>query len=370
MNRMVSILWVLAASALPASAGESRGGVEQSLDRVVNVKLENTKLGDAVQALAKQANTRIVLPPEVVRLTPHGADTTVGVEFSSMPLRQALAELLGPLGLTFAVAGDAIAIGPKEALACLGRAPTWEELDALAELARLQPGTDEAALHTLQAKVQLQVPDADGWQRLAAAIKAAGAGPGDAVLGVACRNLGWVWCVAGTQFIVSSPEQRVQRQLSQPISLRMNYRPLVDVLNALGDRAGVVVRAEPGVLASLPANMQRNFSLNVEQMPLQQVMEKITAFTGLAYALDAQGVVLFRPPTPPGETPAAAHGAPEPAPGADPYVAKIVIPLPGGKSIEWLIRASELPPDLRERREEDLKAAFEQLRGMDGKAGR
>jgi hypothetical protein len=47
---------------------------------------------------------------------------------------------------------------------------------------------------------------------------------------------------------------------------------------------------------------------------------------------------------------------------ADPYVGKLVVPLDDGKSMEWLIRRSELPEDLQRMRERDLTEMIEALR--------
>ena len=56
--------------------------------------------------------------------------------------------------------------------------------------------------------------------------------------------------------------------------------------------------------------------------------------------------------------------------GADPYVAKMVISLEGGKTVEWLIRRSELPEDLRQMRERDIEAFISALRQRGPSASR
>ncbi len=359
-----AVLGLFLAAVAPAVM-DQRALIEQALDEPGRITLENTRLGDAIAEITRQTGVRVDMPPEVMRLVPHGADTLIQrVQIANMPLRQGLHELFAPLGMLVEVREDHVAVIPSEGIRCLGRAPTWEELDLLARLTALQPGTDETDLAKLRAMVQFQVTVFEPWPRLAAAIQTVGAGAGVDVLHTACRNLGWAWCPSDQRILITGREQQVRRMLQQPVSLRMNNRALADVLLALGRAVHVAVRFEPGSLAALPAAVQRNFSLNVQNESAETVLEKVAAYTGLGYLLDPDGVLFFAP----GSAPPASASQPQaaeaigPGSGNDPYVGKVVVQLEGGKTIEWLIRRSELPPDLRERREQDVREAFEALR--------
>ena len=360
------ISFMLAGAMVVPAAGASqldrRGLIEQALDEPARITLENVRLGDAVEKLAEQTGVRIFMPPEVMDFAPYGADTVVQrIEIQNISLRQGLTELLAPLGMTFYVARDHIAVEPVDALRCLGRAPTWNELDLLAELSAMQPGVNEQDRERLRGRVQFRVPVADGWAALAAAMGSVGAGPGDEVLSLACAKLGWGWCLADRQIIVSSGAHQIRRRLEQPISLRMNYRPLIEVLQEVGRAAGIRIHPEPGALQSLPLQVQKSFSLLVADTPAEQVLEKLAAETGLGYLIEPDGVLFFKVD----ETSLSAEGDARAAAATgagDPYVAKIVMPLGDGRSVEWLIRRSELPSDLRRMRAEDLQDAFEAIR--------
>ncbi|MCH7885791.1 MAG: hypothetical protein IIC01_11155 [Planctomycetes bacterium] len=52
----------------------------------------------------------------------------------------------------------------------------------------------------------------------------------------------------------------------------------------------------------------------------------------------------------------------DPLVGVDPVVAKITVTQEDGKTIDWLIRRSELPDDLRQMRKRDLARMIEALR--------
>ena len=78
--------------------------------------------------------------------------------------------------------------------------------------------------------------------------------------------------------------------------------------------------------------------------------------------IEPDGVMFYRPAGASSRGAVAEDGAAAEPPGYDPYVAKIVVELEDGKLAEWLIRRSELPPDLREMRKRDLAEFFESAR--------
>lgn len=361
---MTTLLYICAGVSVAASAAtfDTRGLIERALDEHAPITLDKVRLGDAIDVITEQTGVKIVMAPEVMDLVPHGADTLIEkVAIANMPLRQGLTTLFSPLGMVFVVRDSYLEIVPKDALLCLGRRATWPELDLLAQLSATQPGIDTQALAALRPQVQFLVPMRDPWMLLSEAIRSVGAGPGDEVLTLACGNLGWAWCLSGQHIVVVPMEHQIQRQLQQPISLRMNNRALFDVIQALGERVNVPIRTEPGVLASLPIHVQRNFSINMHQQSAERAIEQICAYTGLGYLIEPGGVLFYRPED--GNRPAPDHAAaPTVIDMVDPYVGKIDVPLGDGRSVEWLIKRSELPEDLRQMRERDIAEAFEALR--------
>ena len=354
--------FALAALAAPGQSPDKQGLMELALDEPARITLEKVRLKDAIQQVWDQTGVKIVMPQEAMDIVPYGEETVVElVDIADTPLRDGLTQLFAPLGMTFVVRGDFVEVVPKKPLRCLGRRASWNELDTLTELSAMQPGVDPEALSRLRGRIQFKVPVLDGWQTLSMAIKSIGAGPGDEVLSVACANLGWAWCLSDRWVVVSSGSSLIGRQLKKPISLRMNSKALIEVLQEVGRKAGVPVRAEPGALISLPLQLQHSFSLNVHQKPVEEVLDAISAYTGLGYLIEPDGVLFYKAN---GGSAAEDRGGPasQAASRRDPYIAKIMVPLEDGTTVEWLIRRSELPPDLRERRAEDLNIAFEQLR--------
>ena len=361
---------------------DDRQLIEQALDESAAIVLEDISLRDAVDAITEQTGVRLVMPPEVMKLAPYGGDTLIQrVDIANVSLRKGLTELLSPLGMTFRVEDDQVVVVPGPALERLARAPTWAELDTISQLAAFQPGIDAAAREALRTKIRFEVPVRQAWSLLADAIGNVGAGAGDKVLTVACELLGWAWYPADATIVIVPKQRLIQQKLQRPISLRMNSRTLIDVLQAVARVAGVEVRAEPGAVNVLPLNVQRNFSINVYEQSGEQVLDQIAAYTGLGYFVEPAGVVFFDPrSSSPGAGMSDATGRPEAPPtvdngrrprGAtpsieeDPVVAQMPITLEDGRTVEWLIRRSELPEDLRAKRESDLAGLFDSIRRQD-----
>jgi len=368
MNLLMQCLWLLLWAGSPGSPDTS-SLIEQALNEPTKITLDNVKLVDAMAIVTEQTGVAVHMAPEVMALVPQGEATLIQkVDIAHVPLREGLTRLFSPLGMDWQVRGDGVEVVPKEAIACLGRAPTWNELGLLTEISSAPLGIDEAALSRLQPRVQFHVPEVGGtWLTLSTAIRSVGAGAGDEVLTAACDKLGWAWCLSGDRILVTSIEELMRRRLGRPISVRMNNRPLFDVLNAVSFQSGVPVRAEPGAISTLPMNVQRNFSLNVLQQATDQVLDSIAAYTGLGYVVGPEGVLFYRPGLN-GDQRRTADSAPTLTAPADPIMGKVVVPLPDGRSMEWLIRASELPDDLRKMREHDIQDMIDALRRKAGQS--
>ena len=299
--------------------------------------------------------------------SPYGGETIVRrIELRDMSLRRGLMELLSPLGMTFRVSNDHVEVQLVDVLRCLGRAPTWEELDTLSRLSTLTPGLNDDHLAQLKTLIRFDVADLNAWTSLSAAIRRIGAGSGVDLLTQACADFRWGWCFDGRGIVVASAAAQYRHRLMRPVSLRMSFRPLIEILQALGRESGVTVRTEPGALQSLPRQVRKSFTIIAKDVPVEQVLDRIAAETGLGYLIEPDGVLFFKVRDHSGAPSVDSMESTAPDVASDPYVGKIVVPLPDGKTAEWLIRRSELPPDLRAIREQDLQAAFEAIRAKSG----
>jgi hypothetical protein len=256
--------------------------------------------------------------------------------------------------MTFVVTDRTVEIIPKEAILCLDRPATWEELDTVHELSKLQPGTVRDELTALREKMQFQVSGAQSWDILSAVIRETGAGPGDEVLTIACDKLGWAWCVSGDRIVIMSAEQKIRRQLQGIIELRATSRPLMEVLQELGRRARVKIRVEPGGLDGVPAAVRDSFSLTVRYQSVEDTLDVVAAAAGLGWLVDADGVLLYRTSL----APVAVGGG---GGSSDPVVGMIEIPFGQGRSMHWIIRQSDLPPEAADLRKLEISVALSDL---------
>jgi hypothetical protein len=358
---LLMISSVFLSAAVLGNGPETRSLIAKALTEPAQITLDNVRLVDAICQITEQTGVRIVMSPDTMRYVPQGPETLIEkVNIAHLPLREGLERLFGPLGMRMELADDHVRIVPEDALLCLGRAPSWDELQTLAELSSLQPGTHLADLDKLQDRIQFQVPAPDAWGTLSQQIENVGAGLGDDVLTVATGQLGWTWCVSGGQIVVTTFERQLRQRIKQPLSIRMNNRPLSDVFQAIGAALNTPVRVEAGAIAALPVQKQRNYFLDATHVSAEQVLEGIAANTGLGYLLSPDGIFFYNPNTSPAVT---APAAPPPSPGlADPYVGKIVIDLGEGKTFEWMIRRSELPDDLKQVRDRDIQQFIDEFR--------
>jgi hypothetical protein len=338
--------------------------IEQALDQTMRFRVTDAPVLEAFAALTKETGVNIAVAPETLDLLPYGPDTKVSVVLENLRLREGLAQLLMPLGMAFEPTADGVQVRPTAALLRIGRRATWEELDQLkfarsADWAKL--ALDAAAMRQ---HVQFRVAVGDPAATLGSAAARLGAGPGDQVLTLACESLQWTWYPEGDKIVVLTASDQLRRQLEARVSLRLTHRPLIDVLQQLGQQAHVRIEHEPGVIASLPVQTRQNFSLLVEGTTVREALEQVAAATGLGYRVDGtQGAVVFYYPGPASAGNGGPSAAPAPTPSRDPIVAKLTVAAePGKPQLEVLIRESELSPEALKARSELVRQADEILR--------
>ncbi|HLL90804.1 MAG TPA: hypothetical protein VK324_15995, partial [Tepidisphaeraceae bacterium] len=141
------------------------------------------------------------------------------------------------------------------------------------------------------------------------------------------------WYPWGKSLVALPKDDQVRNQLAKTVNKRYNGVNVAQVLLELSQEAGVEFTIEPGAIQRLPPEA-RNVRMLLDNASVQQALEYIAGFTGLAYQVNDRGVAVWNPNTLPGTGGSA----------RDPVVA--ILPLDGGG--ELLIQASQLPPDVRD----------------------
>lgn len=357
-------LGLLAATGLgTASAQTTRPSTtpaEPSLDAVDGdlgtLTIASQPLATVLEMLGERAGVRFSVDEDTYALLPWGRETRLAsLELKGATLRQALEEIIRPLGLVYRVRERSIAIEPSEPLERMNRRATWNDLKLIASMQSTPYSAEAFDKLTVQYRITSKV---NAPQLLKTQLKRAGSGSLCDVLTTAANALGWTWFTDEDHIVVLSSEAFIAHNLARTVTLRYKDMGLAHILLDLATKADVPLSIEPGLMQKLPPSTAQSYSLFVQETSVRQALELICAETGLEYQVRRDGLFVTLPPA----TAARAGAAPRAARG-DPYAARILVPAKsGGFSYEILIRESELPDDVREYRSQMISEMVERMR--------
>ncbi len=358
--RVIFAFAVLLCVVTSSFAQSSSALINEALDKQVALKFpENTPLPQVMQSITKDTGVPLIADPAVYELLPWGEQTGLTVQIENQTLREALAAMTRTLGLTFVLKPELVEIRPMPALRRLGRRATPGELEVLNLLASTlaEMKTDRPTARDLLAAVDAKLEAAKSPVAIEnrAFDDTSGATPvpvaKNATLMDALESLvestDATYHPWGKTLVVISKEEHVRSQLAREISVRYNDVDIARVLTELSARSGVPFTIEPGAVQNIPPE-NRKVGLILDNTSVQQALEYIGGFTGLAYVVNEKGVYLFNKS-------GAAGGA-----RRDPVLA--IVRLDSGAEV--LIPESEVPADVREYLKHKRKDAVDALRDL------
>lgn len=349
------LLGLAVAPAVRAQA--MRDLVEAALDEKITQRIEipEQPIRDALAELEKRTGLHFELHQMAVNWMPYGEQTRLSIVIQDMSVRRALERIFGGLGLAMRVADDRVLVEPGPVLDRLGRRLTIDECGLLQKLAsqpwsamkpddfsvefRIPPGKDNPNPQQVFEQAMREGPAVDALTQLEAAT----------------QRLGWLWVPAGKTIVVYSRTDDIQQRLDRPVDCNYQRVALDKLLVDLGKRIDITIHFEPGALQKVAAR-DRHIDLIQRGTTVRQVLELITGNTGLWYEVVEDGVVV-------GAKPAAGPGS-EPA-GEQPQRVVAILRVPvgtDGTTIDFLIRADELPPEFKALRDRKLPQVIETLR--------
>jgi hypothetical protein len=359
-GRIVAIVLLLTASTRaqdPAGAGASSNDAGPKLDqKVFNLTIQGEEIEAALADIGKQVGVEIVLDEEAVELLPWGKQTKLSdATISNASLRSVLPQILDALGMTYEVKGEKVVVTATEPLKRLRRRATWDELKLLRSLASTEYSPGAFSSLKIQYRITSKV---DAKAMLSQQLEAAGRGTVAEMLETATANLNWVWFVEGDHIVIRTMEAQIANKLARQMTARYTNVPLSQILTELGERSGVVISFEPGIMLKLPPATAQSYTLLLQSVSVRQALELICAETGLKHEIRADGVHMSLSDA------AAQESGKSPAPPrTSQYVAKLSVPsAEGGYSLEFLIRSDELPPDILEARSQMLQELIQKVR--------
>ncbi len=274
-------------------AQDTEGIVLRALDEPVTLKLPDTPLPEALAGISEKSGVRIELSEEVLSLLPHGGETRVSIEGTAV-LREALTGVLSPMSLTWRVVGGAVRVEAGEHLLRINRRATFTEVTILNKLGtgKLVAGTPALA----------QLREITGVEELRLVWHVRGQGEGQAkaiaradshlpctgleYLRWLCHGQGRTWYLWGPDVMIVTEQAQALRQLDRRVSVRYDYRNLMDVMADLAHKAGLKLAVDPGVLGRVNPDTQNRFSLRMSDVTVGEALEVISGATGLKFEPD------------------------------------------------------------------------------------
>ena len=332
MRRIFSLVVVLCLICCTARGQSSSALINKQLDKIVQLQL-NTVLPKAMDQIAQDYGVRIEAHPLVWELLPWGEQTNINATIANKTLREALNALTSALGLRYVIKEDVVELQPMPALARLGRRATVSELEALAVLAStpMQSQATRLTLRDLLAAIDTRLIEIDKSRKDPLGFAVENRLPEEVSedqqisvprnasimesLEAITQETAGTWYPWGKSILIVSKKDQVQNMLGKSITLYYKGVDVSQVLAELSQRSGVEFTYEPGALQRIPPPV-RNIDLAFESGTIKQALEALSAFTGLAYIVNDEGVYIHNPSQPQG------------AAARDPVVA--MIPLDNG----------------------------------------
>lgn len=347
---------------LPVTAAPGDAEASRALDAALeSLKVSDMEIGAALLDLGRQANLKIDVDEPSLELLPWGAQTKLSsLTIAKATLRQVLPQVLGPLGLTYDVRDGGVFVFATEPLRRLNRRADWSELDLLQRCRQTEFSLDAMKSFKLQFRISSKV---DAAKMLETQMEKSGRGTVAEMLEVATGALGWVWFPHGDAIVIRTQQAQIANRLARRVTARYTNTPLARVLLDLSEKAETQFVLEPGMMLKLPPSTVQSYTLLLHSTSIRQALELICAETGLKYEIDREVVRI-------GVSDALQEGGKPASLRVSPYVGKIVVPGTEGKyTLEFLIRAEDLPPDILDTREQMIEEMIQQMRREAADAG-
>ena len=319
------------------------GKIQATLDTKVDPLEQRTwLLLDLLHKLEGLEPGWLEVPGSTLNYLPYGGETQVVIGIpAGVTVRRVLDSLLDPLNLRYRLVEDdrgraVLRILPQPELIRIAHRPTLAEAELLFKLRRLP--LDAKQTLAVQVSSGLKRPisiqfDLSGLDAVAASKKLDESiaalpehSPAD-VLDQFCRQDKWTWRVDDNRIIVLDRVKQIVHQLRRRVSVRWSNVPLEQALTQLCNSAGVMAQFQPGLTEGVEAS-SRQVSWAISDEPILQIIETLSARTGIAYEVREESVCFSSRKA-----------------NMDPIVGQVTVPTrTGGFSFQFFIRKSMLSP--------------------------
>jgi len=389
--------------------GEARADkaqTEEKLKQELAIKLDDVTIAEAMEQIGQKAGVKIALSPEAVWKLPEGEQTRLSVTLE-VRLAESLEKMLNSFFLRYAVGSDSLTIYPRPELKHIIGRPTAQELKLLTNIygypmwistgAREIPNGLVQKLFNGLAKEPLDIMppdeihiigmtmygmmtkstsssgsphDPNAVQRDPNAPKGVRGSPltmASILEGVEQFYKGQkAWYVQGPEFPRQVSQIRIvtreefwQAHLDQIVDVSFSDEMGEAIIRRLAAWGDLALRFPGG---DVPAMLARKMTLEVQNTRLVDALDKALSAVDVYRTLNiSDGVVdlIPLPPRPEKEVARRTQGEPQLGEG---YVGKISIPMEGGRYfIEFMLRESDLPAELRKLRQQVMTNVIAEL---------
>jgi hypothetical protein len=314
-----------------------------------------------MQEITTATGVQLEAHPSVWELLPWGRDTIVGIRIDNMTLRDALNVITRRLGLLTVLRDEFVEIVPMPGLRRLGQRASIQEINALNLLAsvplslntttptirQLLDAVDAKleAEKTVQVAIENRIGDAIPLDRTVFVPKNATLMEGLESLSKETKATWFPW---GKSIVILTKEDRTRQLLGKNITIPLGQRGM-DVLDAfleVSRATGVPFEFQPGIMQSIPLDA-RTIRGVIENASAHEILERISASTGLTYTIQNDRIVISTPTS----------GAAGPR---DPIIAMLQL----DNGMQVMIPTSQVPPDLREYLRHKIQQHLKKVREM------
>jgi hypothetical protein len=280
-----------------AQASETSALINKQLDTQQKLTLDTT-FPEAMQQITRETGVQLKADPVVWELLPWGEQTNIKAAIQNRTLRQGLTAITRKLGLEFSLGEESVQIKPMPALRRLGQRATVDELGVLSLMSETPLSLDHPTVKQLLSAVNeklaaMKSPFAVD-DRATDAVQdqkinlAANATMADALEAITLQTTA-TWYPWGKSIVIVSKQEQIRSQLSKTITAHYTGVDVGQVLLELFQRAGVDFTVEPGAYEKIPAQ-SRSIQLLLDNASIQQSLESISGYTGLAFDITDKGV--------------------------------------------------------------------------------
>lgn len=344
-----------------AEAVDLRDLVEEVLDQPAEgVRIDALPIGQALAQLGEKTGLRFDVDNQAIAWMPYGENTRVSLAFSGVSVRQGLRQVFDGLGLAFEVAGDKVRVMPGPVLERLGRRLAIEEVRTLQQLATHQWLDLDEKSRQLQFR---GIKDPDAAATLESAVTGVIAANAVRQLEAATQSLDWLWSPLDTSILVYTKAEDVWTRLQRPVSLNYHGLRLDDLLIDLGERIGITIMFESGVLERIQAD-NRAVDLVHQNTTVLQTLERICGATHTCFEVQDYGVLIAMP------VEAERPGLRTPgAPVAESRIVAILrVPVGAdGTTVDFPFYENNVPPEFRRLLDDKLPVVIKDLQQRSGK---